>query len=245
MSQNTPPAINGALVINKAPGMTSHDCVAIARRQLNFKKIGHCGTLDPMATGVLVLVLGKATKLQDPLMSEEKVYSGSLKFGEITGSQDKESDIVETRPVPADLDEAQVHASFAKFMGDFEQTPPMVSAIKRNGVPLYKLARKGIEVERKPRPISVYEHSVENVSLPEVDFKVRCSKGFYVRTYAHDIGLDIGCGAHLTALSRLRSGSFTIEEGISVEDLKTGERDWLISKLLPLSELDRRIKEKA
>ena len=141
---------SGVLVVDKEPNMTSHDLVAITRRQLKFKKIGHCGTLDPMATGVLMLVIGKATKLQDRLMCEDKVYEGSLKFGETTNSQDREGEIEETKEVPAFSDE-EVEAAFNYFVGDFEQIPPMVSAIKKDGVPLYKLARKGKVVERKPR----------------------------------------------------------------------------------------------
>ena len=147
-------SLNGVLLVDKGPDMTSHDVVAVARRCLNMKKIGHCGTLDPMATGMLILVLGSGTKLQDLLMSEDKEYTGSLKLGATTSTQDREGEILEEKPVPA-LTEEEIKAAFDSYKGDFYQTPPMVSAIKINGVPLYKLARKGQEVEREPRFVRV------------------------------------------------------------------------------------------
>ncbi len=231
----TPPP-NGVLLVDKESNMTSHDVVAKARHQLKTKKIGHCGTLDPMATGLLMLVVGKATKLQDKLMADQKEYVATLKLGQTTGSQDKESDIVEEKPVP-ELSEDDIKAGFAKYQGPFEQIPPMVSAIKVGGVRLYKLARKGVEVERKPRAVEVVEHEVTRFSTPEVDFRVVCSKGFYVRTYAHDIGQDLGCGAHLTALRRTRSGKFTTDQSITVADLKVTERDDLIARMIPMEEI--------
>jgi len=237
MSQNPlTDAPCGVLLIDKEPGMTSHDAVAICRRQLQFKKIGHCGTLDPMATGLLMLVIGKATKIQDLLMSEDKEYLGTLKLGITTGSQDKESDIVEEKEVPHFSDE-DIDTAFKKYLGDFEQTPPMVSAIKKNGVPLYKLARKGITVERKPRAVFVTNYELSRIAIPEVDFKVNCSKGFYVRTYAHDIGQDLGCGAHLTALRRTRSGKFHVEGAMTASELKEASADEIKSRLISLSQL--------
>ena len=227
---------SGVLVVDKEPGMTSHDVVAITRRQLKFKKIGHCGTLDPMATGVLMLVIGKATKLQDKLMCEDKVYEGSLKLGETTGSQDKESDVVEVKEVPAFSDE-RIDDVFNEYVGHFEQIPPMVSAIKKNGVPLYKLARKGIEVERKPRAVVVSDYEINRVAVPEVDFTVHCSKGFYVRTYAHDIGQRLGCGAHLIALRRTRSGNFNLKNAIKASDLMKASRKEIVKRLIGLEEL--------
>ena len=173
--------IDGVLPIDKASGMTSHDVVAIARKVLNTKKIGHCGTLDPLATGLLLLTLGRGTKIQDLLMSEDKEYVGTLRLGQITDSQDADGEIVEERPVP-ELTEAQLEAAFAKYDGDFYQTPPMVSAIKKDGVALYKLARQGKTVEREPRFVHIYAHQILRAEAPEVDFRVVCSKGFYVRT---------------------------------------------------------------
>jgi tRNA pseudouridine55 synthase len=227
---------SGVLLIDKVPGMTSHDVVAIARRQLGIKKIGHCGTLDPMATGLLMLVVGRATKIQDLLMSEDKEYVGTITLGVTTGTQDREGEVLEERSVTG-VTAAQVEAAFARFSGDFEQVPPMVSAIKRDGVPLYKLARKGQEVERQPRPVRVSRYQVIRIELPEIDFVVDCSKGFYVRTYAHDIGNEIGCGGHLSALRRTRSGKFTLERAVTVEALKTAPREVLLRAMISLAEV--------
>ena len=231
-----PNAPCGVLLVDKEPDMTSHDAVAICRRQLKFKKIGHCGTLDPMATGLLMLVIGRATKIQDLLMSEDKQYHGTLTLGATTSSQDKESDILEQKEVPP-FSAEQIDAAFDKYTGNFEQIPPMVSAIKKNGVPLYKLARKGIEVERKARAIYVTDYSINRIALPEVEFTVNCSKGFYVRTYAHDIGQDLGCGAHLSALRRSRSGKFTVDKAMKASDLKTASVDDIRNSLISLAEI--------
>lgn len=224
------------LLIDKAPDMTSHDVVAIARRALNTKKIGHCGTLDPMATGLLMLVVGRATKIQDLLMSEDKEYVGTMTLGASTSTQDRQGEVLETRPVP-DLSDDQVRAVFDAFTGEFEQIPPMVSAIKKDGVPLYKLARKGETIERQSRPVRVDSYSLDRIALPEIDFTVRCSKGFYVRTYAHDIGERLGCGGHLSALRRTRSGKFTLERAVTVADLKTGPREDLLRAMISLAEI--------
>ena len=230
--------LDGVLLIDKAPGMTSHDVVAIARRALNTKKVGHCGTLDPLATGLLIIVIGRGTKIQDLLMCEDKEYVGTLQLGTTTDSQDADGQIVETRPVP-DLTREQIDAAFAKFQGDFYQMPPMVSAIKKDGVPLYKLARQGKTVEREPRFVHVYGHEILAVRLPEIDFRVVCSKGFYVRTYAFDIGNELGCGAHLRALRRTKSGKFTLEHAVTVEDLKTKPAAEIAAKILSLPTISR------
>lgn len=234
--QNPNDLPSGVLLIDKASGMTSHDVVAIARRQLNMKKIGHCGTLDPMATGLLMLVINRATKIQDLLMSEDKTYTGTLTLGATTSTQDKEGEILEEREVPA-LTGDDIKAAFDCFKGNFDQIPPMVSAIKKDGVPLYKLARKGQVVERAPRPIYVTNYEVSRVELPEVDFSVDCSKGFYVRTYAHDIGEKLGCGAHLSALRRTRSGRFNLERAVPVEVLKKATREELVASFVSLAEI--------
>lgn len=228
---------SGVLLIDKAPDMTSHDVVAIARRALNTKKIGHCGTLDPMATGLLMLVIGRATKIQDLLMSEDKEYEGTLTLGSTTTTQDRQGEILESKPVPGFSPQA-LEEAFAAFDGNFEQLPPMVSAIKKDGVPLYKLARKGEVVERQPRPVYVTNHSISRIALPEVDFTVNCSKGFYVRTYAHDIGEKLGCGAHLSALRRTRSGKFTLgPRAVPAMDLKTIPCEELLKTMFSLSEI--------
>ncbi|MFD2256260.1 tRNA pseudouridine(55) synthase TruB [Luteolibacter algae] len=227
---------SGVLLVDKAPDMTSHDVVAIARRALNTKKIGHCGTLDPMATGLLMLVIGKATKIQDLLMSEDKVYEGTMTLGTRTSTQDREGEVVETREV-GDYSEAEIAAAFESFTGEFEQLPPMVSAIKQGGVPLYKLARKGQEVERKMRPVCVTRYEIDKIDLPEITFKVFCSKGFYVRTYANDIGEKLGCGAHLSALRRSNSGKFNLERAVTVDQLKDANPEVLLPALISLAEI--------
>lgn len=233
-------SVDGVLLVDKSPGMTSHDVVAVARRCLNTKKIGHCGTLDPMATGMLILVIGRATRIQDLLMSEDKEYLGTMKLGSTTNTQDKEGEVIEEKPVP-DLTDEQLRAPFEELRGDFYQMPPMVSAIKKDGVPLYKLARKGQEVEREPRLVHVFDYEITRKELPEVDFRVVCSKGFYVRTYAHDIGQKLGCGAHLSALRRTRSGSFTFDPGryVTFDMLKEGRRDEVEQAILSLYEVSK------
>lgn len=227
---------SGVLLVDKDPGMTSHDVVAIARRSMGIKKIGHCGTLDPMATGLLMLVVGRATKIQDLLMSEDKQYVGTITLGTTTTTQDAEGDVVEEREVGV-LGENVIRRAFEKYSGNFEQIPPMVSAIKKDGVPLYKLARKGKEVKRDPRPVYVTDYKLRKISLPQIDFTVSCSKGFYVRSYAHDIGDTLGCGGHLSALRRTRSGEFTLERAVRVDMLKNGEAEELINSMVSLAEI--------
>ncbi|MCX6967250.1 MAG: tRNA pseudouridine(55) synthase TruB [Verrucomicrobia bacterium] len=235
MQSNT---LDGVLIVDKAPGMTSHDVVAIVRRALDTKKVGHCGTLDPLATGLLIVVIGRGTKIQDLLMSEDKEYVGTLKLGEMTDSQDADGQITETRPVP-ELSRERIESAFAKFDGDFYQMPPMVSAIKKDGVPLYKLARQGKTIEREPRFVHIFAHEIKKIALPEIDFRVVCSKGFYVRTYAFDIGNDLGCGAHLKTLRRTKSGKFTLEHAVTIEDLKTKPRAEIAAKILSLPTVSR------
>lgn len=231
-------SIDGVLLVDKGQDMTSHDVVAVARRTLNTKKIGHCGTLDPMATGLLILVIGRATKIQDLLMSEDKEYTGTLEFGKTTNTQDAEGQVETEAEVPAFSNE-EIEAAFNKFRGDFYQTPPMVSAIKKDGVPLYKLARQGKEVAREPRFVHVFSHRIDGIDLPTVDFTVRCSKGFYVRTYAHDIGQELGCGAFLKALRRTKSGKFDLERAVTFDELKHGNREEIVSKMMSLPEVSR------
>ncbi len=218
--------------------MTSHDVVALVRRRLQIRKVGHCGTLDPLATGLLLLTLGRGTKIQDLLMAEDKEYRGTMTLGVSTTTQDREGDAIETRPVP-ELTEEQVRAAFEKFRGDFYQLPPMVSAIKQGGVPLYKLARAGKTVEREPRLVHIYRYAIDRIALPDIDFTVVCSKGFYVRTYAHDIGEVLGCGAHLSALRRTKSGRFDVAQAVSLESIRENEPRETIKRVLSLPEVSR------
>jgi len=171
-------------------------------------------------------------------MSEDKEYVGTLKLGETTDSQDADCVVTETREVPQ-FGPGQTEAAFAKYDGDFYQLPPMVSAIKKDGVALYKLARQGKTVEREPRFVHIYAHQILQERLPEIDFRVVCSKGFYVRTYAHDIGNDLGCGAHLTALRRTKSGRFDVEQAFPAAELKTASREAILEKLLTLPQVSR------
>jgi tRNA pseudouridine55 synthase len=230
--------IDGVLLVDKASGMTSHDVVALVRRRLEFKKVGHCGTLDPLATGLLIIVLGRGTKIQDLLMAEDKEYVGTMRLGAITASQDADGEVLETRPV-GEYSAEQIEAAFARYDGDFYQMPPMVSAIKKDGVALYKLARQGKTVEREPRFVHVFAHEVIGYRAPEIDFRVVCSKGFYVRTYAHDIGMDLGCGAHLKGLRRTKSGRFDLSRAITVDDLEAGGGEAIRAKILTLPEVSR------
>ena len=171
-------------------------------------------------------------------MAEDKEYAGTMALGTTTDSQDADGQIVETKPVP-DLTREQIDAAFAKFHGDFYQMPPMVSAIKKDGVPLYKLARQGKVVEREPRFVHVYAHEIKDVRLPEIDFRVVCSKGFYVRTYAFDIGNELGCGAHLKSLRRTKSGKFTLEHSVTVEEIKTLDPREIEKRILSLPTVSR------
>lgn len=231
-------SLNGVLLIDKAPGMTSHDVVAIVRRRLGIEKVGHCGTLDPLATGLLLVGLGRGTKIQDLLMAEDKEYVGTMTLGIETDSQDADGKVVATREIPP-LTTEQIQAAFAQFQGDFYQMPPMVSAIKKEGVPLYKLARQGKTVEREPRFVHIYAWEILAIRLPEIDFRVVCSKGFYVRTYAHDIGNVLGCGAHLKTLRRTKSGRFSVEGAVTVEELKTGDPELVVQRVLSLPAVSR------
>src|SRR6266550_551587 len=218
--------------------MTSHDVVALVRRRLQIRKVGHCGTLDPIATGLLLLTLGRGTKIQDLLMSEDKEYAGTMTLGISTATQDREGAVLEEHSVPL-FSEKEVRAAFDKFRGDFYQMPPMVSAIKHGGVPLYKLAREGKTVEREPRLVHVYRYSIDRIALPEIDFSVLCSKGFYVRTYVHDIGETLGCGAHLKSLRRTKSGRFDVANAITVDEIKSVTREEILDRMLSLPEVSR------
>ena len=218
------------------PGPTSHDVVDLIRRNFGIKKVGHCGTLDPNATGLLIIVLGRGTKLSEKLMGDDKVYEGVMKFGLTTNSYDSDGDIVETKPVPP-LTVEQLNEAAAPFVGDQMQTPPMVSAIKKNGVPLYKLARKGVEVEREPRLIHIYNFRFSEYTEPFGCFSVACTKGTYVRSLAHDLGQKLGCGAHLTELRRSVSGKFDVADAIQMEDVLKLSTSELEQRVIPFLKL--------
>jgi len=224
--------LDGALLVDKPVGPTSHDIVDAIRRQFRIKKVGHCGTLDPNATGLLIIVLGRGTKLSEKLMAADKVYEGSIKLGETTDSYDADGELIASLPVPPlTLDEINEVAE--TFVGDHLQTPPMVSAIKKDGVPLYKLARKGIEVERKPRLVHIFQFRFSDYMEPIGRFRVACTKGTYVRTLAHDLGQKIGCGAHLATLRRVRSGAFDVANAIAFEEVLKLSEPELEQRVIP------------
>ena len=223
-------SFDGAVLIDKPAGPTSHDVVDAIRRNFRLKKVGHCGTLDPNATGLLIIVLGKGTKLSEKLMGGDKVYEGTMKFGETTSSYDADGELVSSQPVPP-MTLEELNEAAASFQGDQMQMPPMVSAIKVGGVPLYKLARKGIEVERKPRLVRIYSFRFSKYEEPIGYFRVGCTKGTYVRSIAHDIGQKLGCGAHLRTLRRSVSGSFDVANAIPLDAVLK----------LSMSDLERRV----
>lgn len=221
----------GVLLIDKPSGMTSHDVVDRVRRKLRMKRVGHAGTLDPGATGLMIILLGKATKLSQYLMGLDKVYEGTGVFGKSTTTQDAEGETVQERPVP-EISRTQLLEMFGSFEGDQYQMPPMFSAKKVGGVPLYKLARKGKEIEREARVIRIASMKLDRWESPEFDFTVDCSKGTYVRTLVHDMGEKFECGAHLKDLRRTEIGKFAIEDSLELEEfeeLDPGEvKRWII-----------------
>ncbi len=229
-------ALDGAILIDKPVGPTSHDVVDAIRRHFGIKKVGHCGTLDPNATGLLIIVLGRGTKLSEKLMSDDKVYEGTIKLGETTNSYDADGELVASLPVPP-ISLEQLNASAAEFVGDLMQTPPMVSAVKKDGVPLYKLARKGIEVQREARLVHIYNFRFSGYQEPLAQFRIACTKGTYVRSIAHDLGQKLGCGAHLASLRRVASGKFDVAQAIPLPELwKLGPRE-LEKRVMPFLKL--------
>jgi tRNA pseudouridine55 synthase len=229
-------ALDGAILVDKPAGPTSHDVVDAIRRRFQIKKVGHCGTLDPNATGLLIIVLGRGTKLSEKLMGDDKVYEGTIKFGVATNSYDADGEILETKPVPL-LTLEQLNEEAAKFIGDQMQTPPMVSAIKLKGVPLYKLARKGIEVVREPRLIHVYNFRFTNYAGSLGEFRLACTKGTYVRSIAHDLGQKLGCGAHLATLRRSVSGKFDIADAKPLDEILKMTAAELEKRVIPFLKL--------
>ena len=210
--------LNGFFVIDKQAGVTSHDIVAMVRRAIGMKKVGHTGTLDPFATGVLPVAVGDGTKAIQFLDESEKEYRAVLRLGISTDTQDLTGQVTSERDW-SQLSAEDLQRLLPRFLGTLSQLPPMFSALKRDGVPLYKLARKGIEVEREPREVVIHALSFDWIRLPEACITVRCSRGTYVRTLASDLGEALGCGAHLLELRRTRSGLFREAEALSIEQL--------------------------
>jgi len=226
--------LSGLLLIDKPPGPSSFEVVRRVRKALKVRKVGHGGTLDPFATGLLLLCLGEATKLAPFLMPEPKTYRAVVKLGEETDTLDP------TGEVTARSDElpgpAEIFGAAARFLGEIEQIPPMYSALRHHGERLYQLARRGEKVEVKPRQVTIYKLTVQEVALPLVTLEVTCSSGTYIRTLAADLGRDLGCGAHLAALRRLAVGPFRVAEALGLEAIRELTREELASRIIPLAE---------
>jgi len=210
---------DGIINLNKPQGKTSFQMVALVRRLSEVRKVGHSGTLDPDAPGVLPILIGKATKLARFLTDSDKTYHAEIEFGSATDTYDSSGVIVQTGD-SSSLTIEQVETSLASFRGSIEQVPPMFSAIKHQGKPLYHLARAGIEVPRKPRKVTIFELDITSWEVPILSIEVGCSKGTYIRSLAHDLGQMLGCGAHLKSLIRTKSGPFTIDDSVSVEQVE-------------------------
>jgi len=225
--------MDGILVVNKPSGITSHDVVDFIRRKFNIKRVGHAGTLDPLATGVLVMLLGKATKLSNTFLNDDKEYIAKLYFGKSTDTQDSQGKVLEEKNI-APIDIENIKKALENFKGEIEQIPPMVSAIKHKGKKLYELARAGKTVVREPRKIRISEIEILDFKFPELTFKVKCSKGTYVRTLCEDIGKTLGVPSHMSGLVRSASGDFLLEDSKNMEDVN--EKD-----IISYSSYDRHI----
>ncbi len=226
---------DGILLVDKPSGPTSHDIVDRIRRHFRFKKVGHGGTLDPMATGLLIMLLGRGTKISNQIMGSDKTYEGTMFLGASTDTQDCDG-VVTFEGDASGVTRERLEEEMKKWIGDVQQIPPMVSAIKKDGVPLYKLARKGQEIEREPRLLHIYEFRILDFALPRVTFRLRCTKGTYVRTLCADIGAALGCGGHLQKLRRTMSGNFDVANAITMVDLLELNADSLIPRIIPLSD---------
>ncbi len=227
--------MNGLLIIDKPPGWTSHDAVAYIKKRLGAKKVGHLGTLDPIATGVLPLVIDGATKFARFLDNGKKEYIAKLKLGEETDTYDSEGKVMASSDC-SHINEDEIEHAFSAFRGRITQVPPMYSSVKKNGTPLYKLARKGLIIEREAKEVEVFELEITNIELPYAEFRAVCSKGTYIRAICHDAGRALGCGGHMAGLKRVRCGGFSISEALSPKaDLCA-----LRSGIIPLEEALRR-----
>ena len=227
---------DGILLVDKPVGMTSHDVVGAVRNMFRVNKAGHGGTLDPGATGLLVVLLGKATQISDRVMGGDKIYEGVLNLGAVTSTQDADGEVVETHDASGITQERLESVIKADFTGDIYQTPPMVSAVKINGVPLYKMARRGETVERRPRLVHIYSFKVLSFGIPESAIRVKCTKGTYIRTLCHDVGAALGCGGYLSGLRRICSGSFNVDRAAPYAELSRMTREEMIRRLVPVAD---------
>ncbi|KPK39331.1 MAG: hypothetical protein AMJ78_08660 [Omnitrophica WOR_2 bacterium SM23_29] len=225
--------MDGILIVDKPSGMTSHDVVDLIRKNFGMRKTGHAGTLDPTVTGVLIILIGRATKLSARFANDDKEYEATLTLGKKTDSGDAEGRVISEGDYNKTT-EARIRDIFDSFKGEIEQVPPMVSALKFRGKRLYELARRGQEAPRKPRVVYIKELKIKNIDIPYIDFSVVCSKGTYIRKLCDDIGDRLGCGGHLSYLRRLRSGEFTLEKSVTIEVLKSFSKDELERHLLKI-----------
>ena len=221
--------IEGILNIDKPLELTSHDVVSRVRRLADTRRVGHAGTLDPLATGVLVLALGRATRLLEYIVGQPKVYKAQVRLGQISNTYDGEGELVDSGAVEVSV--GQVEATLDHFRGQIRQVPPMFSAIKIRGKPLYELARRGMEVEREPRQVTIYELEVLQFEPPVLTLHVKCSAGAYIRSLAHDLGQELGSGAYLSGLRRMAVGSFSIEDAVPLPALASGALPQNLQKL--------------
>jgi tRNA pseudouridine55 synthase len=222
--------LNGILLLDKAPGMTSNRALQNCKRLLHACKAGHTGSLDPIATGLLPLCFGEATKVSEFLINADKRYRTVFKLGQATNTQDAEGEVIQTRPVTASV--ASITMAVERFVGEIEQVPPMFSAIKVGGQALYKLARQGIDVYRPSRRVLIKSIEIRSIKGDELELEIACSKGTYIRTLAHDLGEKLGCGAHVRQLRRLAVGDFDVNEAVTLETLEQTAN--MASLLLPM-----------
>ncbi len=224
---------DGILLIDKPAGPSSHDVVGAIRKKFGFAKVGHGGTLDPGATGLMLILTGRGTSLSNQVMGCDKRYTGEILIGTETDTQDLEGEVVSELPYDL-VSHERIISEAGKLTGDIYQTPPMASALKKNGVPLYKLQRKGETVEREPRLIHVYSFKIPEYDAPVGKFEVLCTKGTYIRTLCHDLGQALGCGACMKSLRRTQCGKFTISDSIGFDDaLQLGRND-LVRRIIPM-----------
>ena len=230
--------IDGVVLLDKPAGMSSQGAVTAVKRAFNAEKAGHTGTLDPMATGLLPICLGEATKYSQDLLDADKTYIAKVKFGSRTDTGDAEGQIIEELPLPIFADKVAMcmalDSLLPKFTGPISQVPPMYSALKRDGKPLYEYARAGVELERAPRDITIHKIRWTNIHWPEATLEVSCSKGTYIRVLAEDIGNALGCGAHLVGLRRTEVGHLTLEQSFVIESIQKGSQE---NYLLPIDAL--------
>lgn len=231
--------ISGILLVNKPAGITSHDVVNCIRRKLKIKRVGHGGTLDPICTGLLIILVGRATKLAHIFTNSDKVYKGTMRLGQKTDSHDAQGKVIcegDWRMVTRE----QLENVLQQFRGDVLQVPPMLSAVKVDGIPLYKRARKGETVERPAKLIHIYEFDITRFEPPDVDFKVRCTKGTYVRTLCSDLGDKLGCYAYMAKLERIASGNMELKNAIPLDELMAMDNEKLLGSLISLNKLNEK-----